>query len=163
MTIAVITLSAIFFSIIVIISGSAVIAGSGHPNLVWIAIAVGTLVGLAAAARLRARFNSMGIRAQNLFRSRSFGWPEIAAIRVIRAVWYCTDPGWSSAMLEVETSSGERFPLRVCTHLKRSQAEALSAFLQARATEHSFEAPGSLIKLWKVEATEQPLQSEGGS
>ena len=147
-------LAAAFFSLLIIGAGGVLVYGRGHATLIWLGIGMGCLLGVATAFRLRAGFDLTGIRIRNAFRARSFRWPEIAAIRVIPSVWYCSEPSWAAAMLEVSTRGGESFPLRVCTHLKRSQVEALSAFLRARAAEHGFEAPRSLIKLWKVEAQE---------
>lgn len=125
-----------FFSVVAVVWGVTAFVGHDHKRGMWIGVAVPCVIALGIARRLRARFDLAGVHGQNAFRSRSFTWSEIAAIRVTPAVWYCGDPSWAAAMLEVTTVNGERFPLRVCTHLKRSQADALSAFLQARAAEH---------------------------
>jgi len=147
MTVVIIFLNAWFFSTILIGVGLAVALQRRHHTLIWICVAVVALAGTATAARLQARFDGSGIRARNALRSFGARWADVVAIRLIPAVWYCSDPSWSATMLEVETTDGRRFPLRCCTHLSRGKAEHLCAFLNQKAAEFHFEVPRSLTQL----------------
>jgi len=148
MTVAIIFLNAWFFSTILFGAGLGVALHRRHHTLIWICVASGALlVGTATAARLQARFDGSGVRARNALRSFGVWWPDVVAIRLIPAVWYCSDPSWSATMLEVETTDGRRFPLRCCTHLSRGKAEHLCTFLNQQAAEFHFEVPHSLTQL----------------
>jgi hypothetical protein len=150
MTAAIIFLNACFFSVILIGGGLAVALHRRHHALIWVCVVCGALAGTATAARLQARFNASGIGARNTLRSLTVRWPDVASIRLIPAVWYCSDPGWAATMQEVETVDGRRFPLRCCTHLSRGKAEHLCAFLNQKAAEFHFDVPHSLTQLWRV-------------
>ncbi len=154
-TLIVMILNAGFWSIVLIGSASALMFGRDHATLTWILIAFGSALGFAIALRLQARFDNTGISVQNAFRSRKFVWQEITQIRVIPSVWYCCEPGWAAAMLEVTTARGERFPIRVATHLSRTP-ERLTSFLTARSAEHGFDVPETLIRLWRRDARVDP-------
>jgi hypothetical protein len=130
----------------------AIVVHRSHHTLLWVTIAVVSAVGAANALRLRAVFTAGGIQVQNAYRSYSVRWDVVKVIRVIPAPWNCADFGWAANVIEVEPNDGERFPIRVATHLRRSTAERLGALVEQRAAEFGFEAPPSLVALWKVGA-----------
>jgi hypothetical protein len=152
LTIVIVLLNAGFFSTIFFGAPVAIALHRQHHTLIWTCVGVGWLLGAVQAFRLRACFDSAGIEARNAFRSFSVRWSEVATIRVIPAVWYCGDPGWSAVMLEVETRAGRRFPVRCSTHLSRAKVEQLSSFLDRKAAEFHIDVPRSLIQLWKLNA-----------
>jgi len=153
LTFVIVVLNATFLSLVFVGGGLALALHRRHHDLIWILVSSGSLSGVAAALRLRARFTPTGIDARNAFRSYSARWNDVQTIRVIRAVWYSADPSWYAAMLRVETADGKSFPLRVCTHLSRSQVERLTTLLKERGERYGFQSPASLLELWKVTAT----------
>src|SRR5438046_2307283 len=96
MTVTIIFLNAWFFSTILFGAGLGVALHRSHHTLIWICVAGGALVGTATAARLQTRFDGSGVEARNALRSFGVRWPEVFAIRLIPAVWYCSDPSWSA-------------------------------------------------------------------
>ena len=152
--IAVVVVTAAFFSLLFIGGGLAlVIPRGGNDGLVWGGALAGWLLGSATALRLRARFTAVGIDVRNAFRSYSARWDEVKAVRVIPAVWYASDASWAANMLQVETSDGRRFPIRCCTHLSQAQVGRLTVCLQNSADEYGFDLPPSLLPLWRTNAT----------
>jgi hypothetical protein len=154
LSLVVVFVTAAFFSLLFVAAPLAILFHRQHPDVAWVASAVAAFTWTAVSSRARASFGAAGIEARNAWRSYSVRWDEVAAVRLIPAVWYCADFRWAAMMLEIEGRDGSRFPLRCSTHLSRRTAEKLGQIISGQAGEFGFMAPTSLLRLWKLDAVE---------
>lgn len=154
LSLVVVFVTAAFFSLMFVAAPLVILFHRHHPDVAWVASAVAAVTWTAISYRARATYGAVGIEARNAWRSLSVRWDEIAAVRLIPAVWYSADFRWAAMMLEIEDRDGSRFPLRSSTHLSRRTAETLGQIIAVQAREFGFTAPPSLLPLWKLDAVE---------
>ena len=149
-SVLIVVLASVLFSLLVVGVPLAVVARS-HRTLVWATVGVVAAVCAANAARSRAVFTPTGVQVRNAYRSYSARWDEVKLVRVVPAPWNCAEFGWAANVIEID--AGRPFVVRASTHLSRSTAGRLGLLLAERANAYGFDAPSSLLPLWKVNAS----------